>query len=349
MKIIIGTVQVPFVVGGAELLARNLKSALQRAGHEAEIVTMPFIDSPLHRIEEHIVASRLMDQEWSWGGKADLFLGLKFPAYYMPHPNKVVWMLHQHRAAYDLFDTEFSNIKDTPEGRQVKSVIQRADNTYLAQAKRIYTIADNVTNRLKRYNGIPASTLYHPCPDMEKFYTDKYENYILMPSRINITKRQMMALEAMTHSRENIQLYLVGKAEAEYERKRMLDYIKEHHLEKRVKYFDYVSADEKLKLYANARAVLFIPRDEDYGYITLEAMSAGKAVITAKDSGGPLEFVQDEHSGLIVDPTPESIAKAIDQLAADTNLAIRYGEAGRDRLKKMNITWEHVVKELTKT
>lgn len=348
MKIVIGTVQVPFVIGGAELLARNLKTALLEAGHETEIVTMPFIDSPLHRIEEHIVASRLMDQEWSWGGKADLFVGLKFPAYYMPHPNKVVWALHQHRAAYDLFNTDFSNIKDNAEGRQVREVIKRADDVYLAEAKRIYTIADNVTNRLKKYNGISATTLYHPCPDMEKFYTGQYEDYILMPSRINITKRQMLALEALTHSKSNVKLYIAGKAEAEYEKNRMLDFIKEHKLEKRVKYFDYVSQEEKLKLYANAKAVLFIPRDEDYGYITLEAMAAGKAVITARDSGGPLEFVKDDYNGIIADSTPESIAAAIDRMADESNLAIRAGENGKKRLKDMKITWEHVVKELTR-
>lgn len=348
MKIVISTVQVPFVVGGAELLARNLKTALLDAGHEAEIVTMPFIDSPLPRIEEHIVAARLMDQEWSWGGKADLLIGLKFPAYYMPHPNKIVWALHQHRAAYDLFDTEFSNIKDTAEGRAVRQVIQRADETYLAEAKRIYTIADNVTNRMMKYNGISAETLYHPCPDMEKFYTDKYEPYILMPSRINITKRQMLALEALTHSQSDIKLYIVGKAEAEYEKNRMLGYIKEHKLEKRVKYYDYVSQEEKLRLYANAKGVLFIPRDEDYGYITLEAMAAGKTVITAQDSGGPLEFVKDGYNGLVTDGTPDGIAYAIDQIAEDSNLSIRYGENGKKRLKEMNITWEHVVKELTK-
>lgn len=348
MKIVIGTVQVPFVVGGAELLARNLKAALLGAGHEAEIVTMPFIDSPLYRIEEHIVASRLMDQEWSWGGKADLFVGLKFPAYYMPHSNKVIWALHQHRAAYDLFNTEFSNIKDDVNGRQTREVIKRADETYLREAKRIYTIADNVTNRMKKYNEISATTLYHPCPDMEQFYTGQYEDYILMPSRINITKRQMLALEALTHSNSNVKLYIVGKAEAEYEKNRMLDYVKEHKLEKRVKYFDYVSQKEKLKLYANAKAVLFIPHDEDYGYITLEAMAAGKAVITARDSGGPLEFVKDGYNGLVADNTPESIAVAIDRMAEESNLAIRAGENGKKKLKEMKITWEHVVKELTR-
>ena len=348
MKIVIGTVQVPFVTGGAEFLARNLKTALIESGHEAEIVTMPFIDSPIDRIEEHIIAARLMDQEWSWGGKADLFVGLKFPAYYMPHPNKVIWALHQHRAAYDLFDTEFSNIKNNIEGNRVRNMIKRADEKYLRESKRIYTIADNVTNRLKKYNNITAQTLYHPCPDMDSFYSEQYEDYILMPSRINITKRQMLALEALCHSKSNIKLYLVGKAEAEYEKNRMLTFIKEHHLDKRVKYFDFVEQDEKLKLYANAKAVLFIPRDEDYGYITLEAMAAGKAVITAKDSGGPLEFVQHQKTGLIVEPDPMHLAQAIDEIAESTNQTIRFGENGKKRLKDMNISWEYVVKELTR-
>lgn len=348
MKIVIGTVQVPFVVGGAELLARNLKKALMEFGYEADIVTMPFMDSPLNRIEEHIIAARLMDQEWSWGGKSDLFIGLKFPAFYMPHPNKVIWALHQHRQAYDLFNTQYSNIKDDTDGRRIREIIRNADNHYLLEAKKIFTISKNIVKRMKKFNGITATALYHPCPDMDKFYTDKYENYILMPSRINITKRQILALKAMIFCKENVKLYLVGKAEAEYERKRLLDYIKAHRLENRVKLFDFVSEEKKLELYANARAVLFIPLDEDYGYITLEAMSAGKAVITASDSGGPLEFVENQSTGFVVSSSPEAIAQSMDQVTEDINLAIKYGENGRSKLNHMNISWENVVKELTK-
>ena len=40
-----------------------------------------------------------------------------------------------------------------------------------------------------------------------------------------------------------------------------------------------------------ALGVIFPPLDEDYGYVTLEAMLAAKPVITCTDSGGPLEFV----------------------------------------------------------
>ena len=348
MRIIISTVQIPFITGGAEFLAQNLKSAFIENGHEAEIVTIPFMDSPLERLEDHIVASRLLELTYGWAGKSDLCIGLKFPAYFIPHENKVLWILHQHRNAYDLFNAPSSTIKDDETGRKFRDIVYRADNTYLPEAKRLYTIADNVAGRLKRYNGLNAQTLYHPCPDHDKFYAEEYGDYILMPSRINVTKRQMLALEAMEHVKSDIKLYLVGQAGTEHERRQLLETIRQKGLEDKVRYFDFVSTGRKLELYANARAVLFIPIDEDYGYITLEAMEAARAVITAKDSGGPLEFVENEKNGLIVSPEPLEIAKAIDEFAHSKKMARQMGIAAKTRLSDMNITWENVVKELTK-
>lgn len=255
--------------------------------------------------------------------------------------------MHQHRAAYDLFDTEYSNIKNNPEGNYIRQVILNADNLYLTEAKRIYTIAENVTKRMKRYNNIKAQTLYHPCPDMEKFYCSDYQNYILMPSRINLTKRQMLALEAMRYTKSDLQLYIVGKADHVFEKNRMLDYIKKYKLQKKVKYFDYVTQEKKFELYANARAVLFIPLDEDYGYITLEAMASSKAVITASDSGAPLEFVEDNRNGMIVTPEAKELAGRIDELAQPA-VGKELGRQSRKCLDEMNITWKNVVKELTK-
>ena len=348
MRIALTTVQAPFVSGGAEFLANNLKKALIDRGHEAEIVSIPFMDSPTYLIENHIVASRLFDLEHSWAGKIDLCIGLKFPAYYIPHSNKVVWALHQHRAAYDLFDTEYSNLKSNEDGQYYRNVIYNADNLYLKEAKRIYTISENVTARMRKYNRIGSTALYHPCPDAEKFYVEGYEDYILMTSRINITKRQMLAIEAMQYTKSNTKLYIVGKADNVYEKDRMLAYIKELKLGNKIKYFDYVTQEEKFKLYANAKAVLFIPKDEDYGYITLEAMESSKAVITAKDSGGPLEFVEDGKNGFIVDPTPKEIARAFDEIAMSKNLAREMGTASKKHLLEMNVSWDNVVKELTR-
>lgn len=348
MKIAITTVQIPFVSGGAEFLAQNLKTALINAGHEAEIITMPFMDGPDYLLENHIIASRMMDITNSWGGHNDLCIGLKFPAYYMPHPNKVMWVLHQHRGAYDLFDTDFSLLKNDPRGRQLKKIVTNADNKYLPEAKRIYTIAGNVSSRMKKYNNIDSTPLYHPCPDMDKFYTGETGDYILMPSRINETKRQKLAVESLAETKSNIKLYLVGKADNPVVMDELKAFIRERKLEDRVVFFDYVSQEEKFKLYANARAVLFIPYDEDYGYITLEAMAAGKPVITAEDSGGPLEFVINEKTGLIAEPIAESIAEAMDRVAASRKMSIELGGAGKTRIDDMNINWDYVVKELTK-
>jgi len=169
-----------------------------------------------------------------------------------------------------------------------------------------------------------------------------------MPSRVNLTKRQGLALEAMEYVKSNMKLYIVGKPDRDEDYRQMMSYIEEHHLQDKVKYFDFVETEEKLRLYANARAVLFIPVDEDYGYITLEAMEAKKAVITASDSGGPLEFVENGKTGFIVEPDAADIARAIDELAASQAAARQMGEAGKQRILDMNISWDNVVRELTK-
>ncbi len=348
MKIAITTVQIPFVSGGAEFLAKNLKDALNRSGHEAEIISMPFIDAPDHMLENHVIASRLMDVNNSWGGHIDLCIGLKFPAYYMPHGNKVMWVLHQHRQAYDLFNTEYSGLKDDERGRTVRNLVMNADNAYLPEAKRIYTIAGNVSKRMKKFNHIDSTPLYHPCPEMEKFYCEEYGDYILMPSRINITKRQKLAIEALCESKSNIKLYFVGKADNPVVMEELTKFIETRKLGDRVKFFDYVSQEKKFELYAKAKAVLFIPMDEDYGYITLEAMAASKMVITAKDSGGPLEFVEDGKSGIVCDPTPQSIAEVIDDIAKSDAMAKQFGQEAKKHLDDMDITWEKVVRELTR-
>ena len=348
MKIAITTVQIPYITGGAEFLAANLKQALLTEGHEAEIITMPFMDQPAALLENHIVSSRLMDINNSWGGHIDLCIGLKFPAYFMPHENKVIWALHQHRQAYDLFNTEYSPLKDDEQGRFYQKIVKNADNRYLPEAKRIYTIAENVSSRMRKYNKIESRALYHPCPDMDKFFAGDYEDFILMPSRINMTKRQKLAIEALAETRSKIKLVVVGHAESPVLLEEIKTLIKEKKMEDRVEFLDFVSQEEKIRLYSKAKAVLFIPKDEDYGYITLEAMAAGRPVITCKDSGGPLEFVLNEKTGCVCDPDPKKIAEAIDAFANSDSMARELGTGGRKHLDEMDITWKNVVRELTR-
>ena len=104
-----------------------------------------------------------------------------------------------------------------------------------------------------------------------------------------------------------------------------------------------VPDDRKIELLANALAVLVPPLGEDYGYVTLEAMLSARAVITCTDSGGPLEFVEHGRNGLVCDPSPASLAAAMDEIWADRTRARAMGEEGLAAYRALGLSWGHVV------
>src|SRR5947207_11240283 len=148
MRILIATTQVPFVRGGAEGLAEGVQHALRSHGHEAEIVALPFKWYPPKKILDNMLAWRLLDVTEAAGTPVDLLIGLKFPAYLIPHPNKVLWILHQHRTAYELWHHPLSDMIYYPDGAQVRDAIQLADRHLIPQAKAVFANSRNVADRL---------------------------------------------------------------------------------------------------------------------------------------------------------------------------------------------------------
>jgi len=51
MRVAIATVQVPFIRGGAEILAEGLLQALQAAGQSVDLITMPFRFAPVDEVQ----------------------------------------------------------------------------------------------------------------------------------------------------------------------------------------------------------------------------------------------------------------------------------------------------------
>ncbi len=347
MRVVIATTQVPFIRGGAEVHAENLCAALRGAGHAAEIVAIPFKWYPPERILDTMLACRLLDLEESNGRRIDLMIGLKFPAYLIPHTNKVLWILHQHRTAYEQWDHALGDMIAFPNGREVRDAIRAADRQLIPQAKRIYSNSENVSARLRRFCGINSTPLYHPPLNAEAFRCEPAENYLLVPSRINRAKRQLLAVQALGRASSSVNLVFCGESEeiaydAAIERE-----IDALNLRGRVRFCGRVDEEEKLSLYARSLGVLYVPFDEDYGYVTLEAMLTRKPVITCTDSGGPLEFVVDGQTGFVVEPDAGALAAAIDRLGGNTETAAAMGVAGWERYHAMNISWDAVVAELT--
>jgi len=347
-KVLVVNSQVPFIEGGAEILANNLVTALLNYGYDVDLVRLPFNWSPPEIIPKEIVASRLLDLTETCSENIDLIIGLKFPAYYIVHPNKVLWLLHQYRSVYDLWGSRYSELSDNGIGKKVRDIIIHSDNKFLMEFGKRYTISYNVTNRLKKYNNIDSTPLYHPPINYERLHSAESENYIFFPSRIGGLKRQELAIESMKHVKSNVEMIIAGRPDSKDNIEILNNLIKKLHLKTRVKVLPHITEDEKIRFYANALGVLFIPYDEDYGYITLEAMYSRKPVITCTDSGGPLEFVEDNLTGYIRNPAPEEIADAIDKLYLEREKAKKMGKAGYEKIISMDISWKKVVETLTK-
>ncbi len=345
MKIAIVTVQVPFISGGAEILAEMLKSELIKRGHKAEIVTIPFKWNPWESLIDSMNMGRMMGLIEADGVKIDRVIALKFPAYYVKHSNKVLWLLHQHRQAYDLWGTKYGDIHPLENGEAIRQFIQKCDDTYIPEARKIFTIANTTTNRLQKYNNINATTLYHPPKNYELLHCETYGDYFFYASRIDQMKRQYLLVEAAHHLKSAVKIIIAGGGNKD-EIKRLNDIIKKEKLEEKVKLAGFISDDELRNLYANCLGVYFGAYDEDYGYITLEAFFAEKPVIVHKDSGGPLEFVEDGNNGFIIDTDPKEIAEKIDYLFDNKEKAMQMGRAGKRSLEEKNMNWDYVIDQL---
>lgn len=347
MRIAIATTKTPFVSGGAESHAAELRGALQRAGHEAEIVTFPFKWYPPERVLDHILACRLLDLEESDGRPIDLMIGLKFPAYLAPHPRKVLWILHQYRQAYELWNTRWDDLaRHGSLGMQVREAVRAADRKIIPEARHVFANSKRVADRLRKYCGIASEPLYHPPPGADLFFSKPAEDYLFFPSRISPLKRQLLAVEALHLTKSRIRLFLSGAQDSSHYGKQLQQKIEAYGLEDRVKWLGNVTEEEKRNLYASAAAVVYPPHDEDLGYVTLEAMLSRKPVITCEDSGGTLEFVQDGITGFVVPPHPADLASAFDAIAESPARSASMGSAAHDLYHAKGISWNKVVEEL---
>ena len=346
MRILVANSQTPFVRGGAEMLADSLIAALREAGHEAELVTMPFKWYPAAGIPAAMLAARLMEVgEWC-GGSVDRLIGLKFPAYLMRHPQKVLWLLHQYRGAYDLWGTPIGDLSNAPDGRVARDAIKLADETLIPECRAIYTISRNVSQRLERFNGIASTPLYHPPPGAGRFRQAPAEDFFFCPGRLNPTKRQHVIVAAMRLCREPVRVVFAGADDSPGYADELQKLCEAGGLGGRAVWRGIVDEEEKLGLYARCLAVLVPPLDEDYGYVTLEAMLSAKPVVTCSDSGGPLDFVTDAETGFVCEPDGESLAVALDTLWRDRGRARALGQAGLSEYHALGLGWPSVIERL---
>jgi glycosyltransferase involved in cell wall biosynthesis len=339
MKIAVCAPQVPFVHGGAEIFAETLVEKLRGRGHEAELVTVPFKWYPGERVLTQAFLWRLLDLEEADGRPIDAVVATKFPSYFVRHPRKVVWLLHQFRQAYELDRTELGQFGESPEERALRRAVHRADHTALAEARKLFATSRNVADRLHRRLGLEAEVMPHP-PQELPYRSEPAQDYVLSVGRLDRAKRLDLLLDAVAAT-PGLRCVIVGEGP---DRERLAAHAADRQLDGRVAFAGRLGADEVAAEYARCLAVYYAPVDEDFGMVPYEAFLSQKPVLTTTDAGGPLEIVEDGRTGLVREPSGAALAAALAWFRDHPDEAAALGRAGR--VLAARVTWEPALDRL---
>ena len=339
MRIAVCRPQVPFERGGAEIFADDLTSQLRRRGHEADVITLPFKWYPGARVLSQALLWRLADLTEADGRAIDMVIPTKFPSYCVRHPNKIVWLLHQFRQAYELDRTELGQFSESPPDRALRRQVQRLDRLCLGEARRVFATSQNVADRLARSTDITAEVMRHP-PQRLDYRCDEYGDFVLSVGRLDRAKRVDLMLEALSAD-TTLRGVVAGDGP---DRARLQDLATRKGLDGRVTFSGRVDDAELADLYARCLAVYYAPVDEDFGMVPFEAFLAEKPVITTADAGGPLEVVTDRRTGLVCEPRPAAVAEACAWLRDHVDDARAWGQAGRQVAEQL--TWDRAIDRL---
>ncbi len=341
-RIAICAAQIPFVRGGAEVLYESLRDELQRRGHQAEIVSLPFNWSSRLNIVQSALAWRLIDLTTAAGQPIDLVIATRFPSYLVRHPRKVVWLIHQFRQIYDLKETRFSDFGERPEDEGTEKMLRQFDQRALGEARARFSISRNTADRLARFNRLEAEPLYPPPALGDRYLCGAYGDYLFSAGRLDPMKRFDLMLRAVAAAKSPVRCVIAGEGP---DRERLQRLATELGIAGRVELPGRVSDELLIELYSRALAVFYAPFDEDYGYVTVEAFKSLRPVLTTSDSGGVLEFVSDGVNGFVCAPgAHREMGARIDRLAGDPALARRFGAAGAERVAEIH--WDGVVERL---
>jgi glycosyltransferase involved in cell wall biosynthesis len=324
--------------GGAENLYEGLIKALMEAGHEATQVAVLVDESTFEGILEAYCNCFYLDLS-----DYDLVISTKAPTYMVRHRNHVSYLLHTIRVFYDMFDSEYeSNDKEKQKQRRL---IHKFDLYGLSpeRIKKHFVNGSAVYERMRalddHWKSINFQVLHHP-PTLSNFKKPKAGEIIFLPGRLHRWKRPDLIIKAMKYVNHDVDLIISGRGEDEAQYRQLSSG------DNRIKFVGWINDNEIVDYYSRSVVIPFVPINEDYGLVTVEAFKSKKPIITCTDSGEPCYIVKDGVNGFIVEPDPKKIAEKINYLIENPQESTRMGANGYTSVQ--DITWELVVSSLLK-
>ncbi|MDI3528407.1 MAG: alpha-maltose-phosphate synthase [Thermoanaerobacter sp.] len=229
------------------------------------------------------------------------------------------------------------------------------ERTGIEAADRVIAVSQGSKEDILKYYNIPeekVEVIYNGIDLNQYQKTDrniarkKYGiegKYILFVGRISRQKGITHLIDAVKYLPKDIKVVLCASSPDTQE---VLEEV-----EQKVKLYDniiwinkMVEKEEIIELYSNAEVFVCPSIYEPFGIINLEAMAC-KTPVVASATGGIKEVVVHEETGFLVEPgNSEELAKYINILLNNKDLAVKFGENGRKRVEEM-FSWESIAKK----
>ncbi len=313
------------VAGGAERVTLTLAEAfpefqtvVSRCYPDAQplLSASPVTVEALHGGWSSILP-RILESLWCFRFRAGLlkdaqtvlYSGFYAPlAVYQQRAGRRLYYCHTiPRFAYDLYDSTLAGFPFWL--RPVYALFVRwfraQYEAAIGRMDRIFVNSENVRARLKRYTGLDAEVVYPPVATQHfRFLGD--EGYYLSTARLVPNKRVDVIVQAFLQMPGRSLVVLSGGPELE--RLKALAAGAPN-----IRFTGWQTDDGLRHWVGNARCVVYLPVDEDFGMSPVEAMAAGKPVIGVAE-GGLLETVVPGQTGVLVAPTPQAVIDAVAQI-----------------------------------
>jgi glycosyltransferase involved in cell wall biosynthesis len=227
-------------------------------------------------------------------------------------------------------------------------MVVQADTATLSASHALFCNSAVTAGRLRRFNGLVAEVLHPPLPNPDAFANSAIGDYIFAGGRVNAFKRQLLSVQAMSHTQTDVQLVVAGVPETAADLHALELARAASGCAERITLIPrYIKEEHKVELVNHALACVYCPVDEDsYGYVTLEGAQASKALITTSDSGGITDLVIDGRSGIVSAPDPPELGAVFDSLFLSPKAAKHLGAGAHERMLELGVSWQHVLDRL---
>ena len=215
----------------------------------------------------------------------------------------------------------------------------------LINATKIITVSQWAKEKSDRIIGVNSKTTYIPNGIVYDRYCNIQYKPISHPSIFFVGRLVkfkgvdilIKSLQIVTEVYPNIHLYIAGNGPQGRKLKSLATKLNVHN---EITFLNFLSEDEKLKMFKSADIFAVPSRIETFGIVVLEALASGIPVVASNVGGIPQILGNGKYGVLAKAGDPEDFAKKIITLIKNKSLRNELSEKGKQRVK--DYSWDDI-------